>query len=206
MRAFGTDKQPQEYALRALIQFYNKRNYAAHLAPLPSPEPSSAHKRSNSASAMILDDPALLPHPPPHLRSSTSSETDVFPPRSTLPYNPDGMLEFWLHEYEDVLGEVFGEGVSYDEEGSGAPGPAEKDDPAWNRLGEIMKAKGGPTEDDSISDSESVVSIGVLGDGARLQDLAIGMNEEGLRLQRRQSGNENTWEVSLPYCNKEKRG
>lgn len=101
------------------------------------------------------------------------------------------MIEFWLHEYEDVLGEVFGDA---DDEEGGAPGPAEKDDVAWNRLGEIMRAKGGEDED-GISDSESVVSVGQLEEGARLEEPGLG--EEGVlaRQQRRQSGDENTWEV-----------
>ncbi len=173
-----------------MIKFYNIRHYSAHFVSLPSAEP--AHKRSNSTSAVILEDPALHPHPPPHVPkgSCSSSDTDVFPPRATLPYNPDGMIEFWLHEYEDVLGEVFGDA---DDEDGGAPGLAEKDDVAWNRLGEIMRSKGGKDED-VISDSESVVTVEQLDEGARLDEPGLG--EEGVeRLQRRQSGDENTWEV-----------
>ena len=154
----------------------------------------------------MIEDPAL--HPPPHAHShsqsgSTSSgggggEHDVFPPRRTdvaMPYNPDGMIEFWLHEYEDVLLEVFGDGHSEDEWDSlGGPGMSgegledglrglsgvggwkgrsvpgvKKDDVAWTRLGEIMRAKGeGMGDDDGISDSESVVTVGELSEEARL--------------------------------------
>ncbi|WWC70433.1 uncharacterized protein I206_104384 [Kwoniella pini CBS 10737] len=215
----GTDQEteledalPQEYALRSLVQFYNKRHYSAHLAPLPSPEPS--HKRSNSTSAVTLEDPALhhahahsqVPHGASagsHPRTSSLGESDVFPPLKShavgadLPYNPDGMIEFWLHEYEDILGEVFGgdivesttevwdefgltsnnlqaksAGQQNDQDDSVIIGPhaADKDDRAWNRLTEIMRtsATGGNRTDEEISDSESVVTVGELGEDARL--------------------------------------
>ena len=198
--------QPQEYALRSLIVFYNRQNYSVHLLP------GGGHKRSNSTSAMTLEDPAL--NPPPgqqngHIHRSTSSssnsERDVFPPRKTLGgdgdvrYNPDEMIEFWLHEYEDVLMEVFGDGETADhnlfdrfsgmakqphgdtEEHSprptgyrelavgGAPGAAERDDPAWTRLDQIMRSRtGSGGDDDVISDSESIATVGDLGDDAQL--------------------------------------
>ncbi|WVQ99208.1 hypothetical protein IAU59_006340 [Kwoniella sp. CBS 9459] len=209
------DALPQEYALRSLVQFYNKRYYSIHLAALPSPEP--AHKRSNSTSAVTLEDPALahgqtgshIGHQTGgHPRTASLGESDVFPPRkstvagASLPYNPDGMIEFWLHEYEDVLGEVFGEageggnevwedfglsgagaGIAHlhiDQhdggvgEVPGAIGAADRDDRAWNRLSEIMR--GGDGGADDISDSESVVSVGELGEEARLD--ASGFDEE----------------------------
>ena len=103
------------------------------------------------------------------------------------------MIDFWLHEYEEVLGEVFGHA---DDEDGGAPGPAEKDDAVWNRMGEIMRAKGGQ-EDDGMSDSESVVTVGQLGDEARLDGGGLGDEAMLARQQRRQSGNENTWEVGF---------
>ncbi|WVR07239.1 hypothetical protein IAU60_004280 [Kwoniella sp. DSM 27419] len=269
----GTDQEtelddalPQEYALRGLIQFYNKRYYPAHLANMPSPEP--AHKRSYSTSAVTLEDPALhFPPPgshsynpqptPAHPRTSSTGESDVFPPRKSaspagaLPYNPDGMIEFWLHEYEDVLGEVFGEGeqptgheawaefglggqglVSRDGHGSdgvgmghevgsaglSGTGAADRDDKAWNRLSEMMRGD----NDDDISDSESVVSVGELGSDARLDGAGFGLSAgddgaeqereqgdaieegEGIRpapvgRNRRKSGaGENTWEHMSP--------
>jgi hypothetical protein len=178
----------------------------------------------------MLEDPALHNHS----RPPTSSDSDVFPPRSStssssgldLPYNPDGMIEYWLHEYEAVLGEVFGE-VEDDHVGITRVGMANRDDPAWNRLDAIMRHGRRPEDmDDDISDSESVVSVGELGQDARLgigitpsepsdsdleseseseseRDLPMGM-EEGprdrdlARQQRRQSGNENTWEHMSP--------
>ena len=182
--------QPQELALRSLIQFYNKHHYSSYLAP-PTGSEGSYHRRSNSVSGFMSEEP------PTHL-STQSSEHDVFPPRKTdpgMPYNPDGMIEFWLHEYEDVLLEVFGDGDvalpvtpghgdEMDDLGLGR-GAAERDGPAWRMLGEMMRARGG-VEDDTISDSESVVSVGELGEEARLDPQTLQSDHPG----------ENTWEVS----------
>lgn len=199
-------RQPQEHAIRALIQFYNKRYYAPHLAALASPEP--IHKRSDSTAAVTLDElqpmrPLLQQHRP------SLVDADVFPPRRTdagQAYNPDEMIEFWLHEYEDVLTEVFGDGGPEDpwDDGEedfglviaprafqrGAPGPAETGDRAWSALEEIMG------DADSISDSESIVSVGDLGDDARLDEADNVVEGVFAAQQRRRStGNENTWEV-----------
>ncbi|WVF71683.1 hypothetical protein IAT40_006491 [Kwoniella sp. CBS 6097] len=223
------DALPQEYALRSLVQFYNKRHYSAHLAALPSPEP--AHKRSNSTSAVTLEDPALTHGQAGshaghisggHPRTASVGESDVFPPRkstvagASLPYNPDGMIEFWLHEYEDVLGEVFGEaeeganevwedfglsgvgaGVAHlyghdghhdggVQDGPSGIGAADRDDRAWNRLSEIMR--GGGDAADDISDSESVVSVGELGEEARLD--SSGFEENNGQLNEEDEGDE----------------
>lgn len=194
--------QPQEYALRALVQFYNKRTYPGTIPTVISPEPQ--HRRTESTSAVMLEDPALHNHN----RHTSSADSDVFPPRSStdLPYNPDLMIEFWLHEYEDIMNEVFGE-TEEDGIGIARVGMAERDDPAWNRLDEIMRnGTGRGMEDDEISDSESVVSVGELGAEARVgvgidSDLTLdeGRHERELaRQQRRQSGNENTWEHMSP--------
>jgi len=170
----------------------------------------------------MLEDPALHNHN----RPPNSSDSDVFPPRSSsspsvdLPYNPDEMIEFWIHEYDDVLGEVFGE-VEDDHVGITRVGMANRDDPAWNRLDAIMRRGRPEVDDDDISDSESVASVGELGQEARLgmgitpsegsasdsgldSDLESESSEEGprdrdlARQQRRQSGNENTWEHMSP--------
>jgi len=150
-----------------------------------------------------LDDPVT------HHRVVSTSEHDVFPPRRTgvdqMPYNPDGMIEFWLHEYEDVLSEVFGDPdvhVPYTEthaeddevaddggEDRMTSGHMALDDiAAWRRLGEIMR---GGREEEEISDSESVASIGELGDEARMDGGAEIDTREGHQ-------GENTWEVSHP--------
>jgi hypothetical protein len=117
------------------------------------------------------------------------------------------MIEYWLHEYEAVLGEVFGE-VEDDHVGITRVGMANRDDPAWNRLDAIMRHGRRPEDmDDDISDSESVVSVGELGQDARLgigitpsepSDSDGPRDRDLARQQRRQSGNENTWEHMSP--------
>ena len=121
-------------------------------------------------------------------------------------YNPDEMIEFWLHEYEDVLKEVFGDGETsdhslwngfggmtkhpHDDDAEihsprpggyrdlamdGAPGAAERDDPAWTHLDEIMQTRNGSADDGGvISDSESIVTVGELGEEAQM----LGKSEE----------------------------
>lgn len=197
--------KPQEVALRTLIAVYNKRHYAAHMAPATEDSP---HRRTDSSSAVFFDDPAVSGNRRRSRMDSLSSPLDDVN-RPDLPYNPDGMIEFWLHEYEDVLREVFGDGTREDwDDGDddddelvrapGAPGPAERDDAAWIRLGELMRARGAP-DDDAISESESVVSVGELGDEARLDAQAEGreMFSAMEQRRRRRSQGENTWEVSL---------
>ncbi|CAK9786148.1 N1221-domain-containing protein [Cutaneotrichosporon oleaginosum] len=202
--------KPQELALRSLIAFYNKRHYAAHLIP-PGSALEPAHRRTDSTSGVMFEDHNLLAsRRRSRLDSLSSSEHDLFPPNRTstdMSYNPDGMIEFWMHEYEDVMREVFGEGTSeddWDEYGKvrpdvspGAPGPAARDDAAWIRLGELMRRG----DDDAISDSESVVSVGELGEDARLEaeeegrSMFAAMQE---RKTRRPSEDENTWENMSP--------
>lgn len=78
------------------------------------------------------------------------------------------------------------------------PKAAERDDRAWNALGEIMGEDG--REDDAISDSESVVSVGELGEEAHMDD-GQREAEEARRRERRRSENESTWAVSFSiYC------
>lgn len=209
----------------------------------------------------MLEDPALQNHN----RQTSSSDSDVFPPRSTasgtgggsndLPYNPDGMIDFWTHEYEAILNEVFGESEEHAVRmgmgmgmgmGIARVGLTDRDDPAWNRLDEIMRSGRvgmGGVDDDAISDSESVISVGELGQEARLgvgftpsiagsdagsdtesesnsdintDPISTSSSSSSLkpspldlrneerhqrdlaRQQRRQSGNENTWEHMSP--------
>lgn len=197
---------PQEHALRSLIAFYNKKNYAAHMAPSM---PDEQYRRMETGG--FLDHAPLSPNRRrSRLDSLSGTSEDIFDATRdpSMPYNPDGMIEFWMHEYEDVLRDVFGDGTRDEWADTGspaspaAPGPAEgRNDAAWIRLGELMRARGAP-EDDTISDSESVVSVGELGDEARLEAEAEGrtmfaaMQE---RKRRTSQGDENTWEVS-PHC------
>ncbi|KAE8215069.1 hypothetical protein CF327_g1610 [Tilletia walkeri] len=94
-------------------------------------------------------------------------ESDVFPPLrkssessvGSMRYIPDDVVEGYLDNYEDVLGEVFGHanmGGSSDDDEHG-PGwtsgkwglTQEGSEAAWARLGEIL----GTTNDDATSDS-----------------------------------------------------
>lgn len=199
---------PQEHALRSLISFYNKQNYAAHMAPSM---PDESYRRMESGG--FLDHAPLSPNRRRSRLDSLASTEELFDARGDphLPYNPDGMIEFWMHEYEDILRDVFGDGTRDEWADTGspaspaAPGPAEgRNDAAWIRLGELMRARGAP-EDDTISDSESVVSVGELGDDARLEAEAEGrtmfaaMQE---RKRRTSQGDENTWEVSCMHDEK----
>nr|ODN97858.1 hypothetical protein L204_03283 [Cryptococcus depauperatus CBS 7855] len=164
-------------------------------------------------------------------------------------YHPDEMIKYWLQEYEDVLRDVFGKESGYevlDEFGlSGnfaglmimgpsdphvaASGVEDQDssisdleDRAWDTLSSIMN-KG---DEEEISDSESVVTVGELGDEARLgggpgfgerrsldEDVLNGNGEDyggikkvkeeksrvGMGKGRRKSGaGENTWEHISP--------
>ncbi|OXB40175.1 hypothetical protein J007_00005 [Cryptococcus neoformans] len=247
------DAVPQDTALRTLVQFYNLRHY---IPPAPL-SPGVSHRRTSSFNPLYEDPVLQTQHPQFGHRarsdstSGTSSESDVFPPRkssssnpASLPYNPDEMIEFWLHEYEDVLVEVFGveggnevldefglsnemAGLSFtnkspsgagDGEDIQTPGPGNTDSRAWNRLSEIMRRG----DEEEISDSESVVSVGELGSAARLggQDVDAVNGEEGIpedvegleesvpegeksrvgmgKGRRRSGAGENTWEHISP--------
>lgn len=197
--------KPQELALRTLIALYNKRHYAAHMAPAALAE--DTHRRTDSSSAVVFDEAAVAGHRRRSRLDSISSSSEDYN-RPDMPYNPDGMIEFWMHEYEDVLREVFGDGTREDWDDDddddelvrapGAPGPAERDDAAWIRLGELMRARGAP-DDDVISDSESVVSVGELGEDARLEAEAEGRDMfSAMERRRRTSQGENTWEHMSP--------
>ncbi|KAK0556361.1 Factor arrest protein 11 [Tilletia horrida] len=94
-------------------------------------------------------------------------ESDIFPPlrrssestAGTLRYIPDDVVEGYLDNYEDVLGEVFGHGNMGGATGDDEYGPGwtsgkwgltqEGSETAWARLGEIL----GTSEEDAASES-----------------------------------------------------
>jgi len=94
-------------------------------------------------------------------------ESDIFPPlrkssessAGTLRYIPDDVVEGYLDNYEDILGEVFGHanmGGSPDDDEYGLGWTSGKwgltqegSEAAWARLGEIL----GTSEEDATSDS-----------------------------------------------------
>jgi hypothetical protein len=194
--------------LRSLITFYNSKTYTFSQAPAFE----GGHRRSISNAGVSLDESSSAFSS--HSRIS-QTDADIFPPNRTapagshFPYSPDSIIDYWMHEYDDVLGEVFGDAASAEEDSwehfgedghlVRQPGPAQRGGPTWNKLNEILRANGAP-EDDAISDSESIVSIGELGSDARFIEETP--EEERAReaislRERRRSGNENTWEVSV---------
>ncbi|CAD6919859.1 unnamed protein product [Tilletia controversa] len=120
-------------------------------------------------------------------------ESDIFPPlrkssessAGTMRYIPDDVVEGYLDNYEDVLGEVFGHsnmGGSSDDDEYGAGWTSGKwgltqegSEAAWARLGEIL----GTNDDDATTDSA-----------------ASGTDEEG---SKGEGGDDNrTWENLSP--------
>jgi hypothetical protein len=210
--------QAAENALRTLIKFYHNKHYATSQS---GPE---YHRRSDS-----LTSGGSVDHGPgQHVASSNGSgsihrtDSDIFPPNRTMPrretdddYNIETIMGAWLYEYEDLIAEVLGidraeEHVQQGLDLLSSPGGRRAsltnafrtNDTPWSRLNEIMKSRG-MADDDAISDSESVVSIGELGADARFStyDMEQEMTDEpedsfAARQRRKSTGNENTWEVS----------
>lgn len=110
-------------------------------------------------------------------------EADVFPPPRSQAPDPSIFLPYTTEdlafedEYEDYLSDL---GWSDDQ----APSLPSTSTSAWHRLPEFVSHM-----TDNISDSESVVSIGDLGDDARL---------EGREDRDIPDENLNNWEVSPP--------
>uniref|UniRef100_A0A8H7XWJ5 N1221-domain-containing protein n=1 Tax=Psilocybe cubensis TaxID=181762 RepID=A0A8H7XWJ5_PSICU len=157
------DAQAQEQALRHLVKFYNTKRYGpAAMAGQQSP----IHRRTGSMSQMegLHADPALSSLIRP-LGTPNVVDSDVFPPvRSRapdqslfLPFIPEDIA--FEEEYEEYLSDLgWSEEQTAASMESGSGGTS-----AWHRLPNFVTEFG-----DGISDSESVVSIGDLGDESRL--------------------------------------
>lgn len=120
-------------------------------------------------------------------------ESEILPPlrrgaettAGTRRYIPDDLLDGYLDDYEDILGEVFGEGDQsilgntgsslggQDEDGQWHGLSNEGSQAAWARLNEILG------DNESIPDSESVHSLNSYGEGAEIGQQ--GMEREGLK-------------------------
>ncbi|KIO13038.1 hypothetical protein M404DRAFT_13101 [Pisolithus tinctorius Marx 270] len=158
-----SDAQAQEYALRHLVKFYNSRRYGAQAA-----QHAQAHKRSVSMTHNMdgLPPGLELSNIIRPLGTPNIVEADVFPPPRSqapdpsifLPYTTEDLA--FEEEYEEYLSDL---GWS-DEQMSGTVPPSTSSTSAWSRLPEFVS-----TMTDNISDSESVVSIGDLGDDTRLE-------------------------------------
>jgi hypothetical protein len=141
------------------------------------------HRRSGSIS-QHLD--GL--HPGPELSSlirpmgtPNHVDADVFPPVRSQAPEPSIFLPYmtedisWEDEYEEYM-----KGLGYESDHGDGYGQLIGGDAVWERLG-------GTDLGDGISDSESIVSIGDLGDDARLD----GTREENGLVNE----NLNNWEV-----------
>ncbi|KIJ70335.1 hypothetical protein HYDPIDRAFT_105043 [Hydnomerulius pinastri MD-312] len=159
-----SDAQAQEQALRHLVKFYNSKRYGAQAAN----QHGQAHRRSVSISHNLEGlPPGLELGNVRPLGTPNVVEADVFPPPRSqapdpsifLPYTTEDLA--FEEEYEEYLSDL---GWS-DEQTSGPLFPAPTaSNSAWTRLPEFVT-----NMTDNLSDSESVVSIGDLGDDARLE-------------------------------------
>ncbi|KAF7313579.1 hypothetical protein HMN09_00514200 [Mycena chlorophos] len=157
----ATDAQAQEHALRHLVKFYNTRRYGATAA---LNQHGQMHRRSGSMSHHIesLYPGAEIGMIRP-LGTPNMVEADVFPPPRSQAPDPSIFLPYitediaFEEEYEEFLSESLGSDSEQSGDGSFAGTSA------WHRLPSYAAEIG-----DGISDSESIASIGELGDDARL--------------------------------------
>ncbi|KAF8270983.1 N1221-domain-containing protein [Lactarius quietus] len=154
--------QMQEQALRQLVKFYNTKRYGQQAAHVHN----QTHKRSVSLSHHLEG-----LHPGPELSgllrpvgTPNVVEADVFPPLRAhapdtnifLPYITEDIA--FEEEYEEYLS-----GLGWTTDGpSHAHGAEGGGTSAWHRLPDLASEIA-----DGISDSESIVSIGELGDESR---------------------------------------
>ncbi|OJA15285.1 hypothetical protein AZE42_00929 [Rhizopogon vesiculosus] len=181
-----SDAQAQEQALRHLVKYYNNKRYG----PQITSQQSQAHRRSVSISHNMEGLPPGLdlgnmirPIGTPNV-----VEADVFPPPRSqapdpsifLPYTTEDLA--FEEEYEEYLSDL-----GWSDEQSGGPlfGPTMSGGNAWQRLPELVTSIA-----DNISDSESVVSIGDLGDDSRLD---VGRDDRDIPDE-----NLNNWEHMSP--------
>ncbi|KIY73791.1 N1221-domain-containing protein [Cylindrobasidium torrendii FP15055 ss-10] len=174
----ATEASAQETALRHLVKFYNTRRYGAAHANIS--QQALQHRRTGSMS-QSLD--GLHPGPELSMIRPTNTpnlqDADVFPPARSSAPNPSIFLPYTTEdinfeaEYEEYISDL---GWDFANEGS------EGSTSMWSRF---------PTEfqhmADNISDSESVVSIGDLGDDLGTSDGETVLDE-----------NRNDWEHLSP--------
>ncbi|TFK92199.1 N1221-domain-containing protein [Polyporus arcularius HHB13444] len=149
------DAQAQEQALRHLVKFYNSKRYGVQTTPQ-----STAHRRAASMSHSL---DGL--HPGPELsgmlrpvQTPNTVDADVFPPLRAQTTEPSIFLPYVT---EDIaFEEEYEEYLRWSDSHSNASSQASS---AWARLPELVHDIA-----DSISDSESIVSMGELNDDTRL--------------------------------------
>ncbi|KAG6838009.1 hypothetical protein H0H93_008403 [Arthromyces matolae] len=159
----ASDAQAQEIALRHLVKFYNTKRYGPTAA---SGQHGPLHRKSGSISHHIDGLPAGpeisgLVRP---LGTPNTVDSDVFPPARAHAPDPSIFLPYitediaFEEEYEEYLSDM---GWTDPESAEGAL--FNGGNSAWHRLPAFASEIA-----DNISDSESIVSIGDLGDDARL--------------------------------------
>jgi hypothetical protein len=162
------DAQAQEQALRHLIKFYNNKRYGPQITQ--AQQHGSMHKRSGSISHHIEG-----LHPGPELSNFIRPmgtpnivDADVFPPSRSHAPDPSIFLPYitediaFEEEYEEYLSDLGWSDQQMPVGSEGLPSTGGSAS-AWSRLPEYADEIG-----DGISDSESIVSIGDLGDESRL--------------------------------------
>ncbi|KAG5646464.1 hypothetical protein DXG03_003514 [Asterophora parasitica] len=158
----ATDAQAQEQALRQLVKFYNNKRYGPTAS---STQHGHLHRRSGSMSHHLEG-----LHPGPELSNLIRPlgtpnivDSDVFPPARSQAPDPSIFLPYitediaFEEEYEEYLSDL-GWSDEQTADGSLFAGGS-----AWHRLPSFATDMA-----DGISDSESIVSIGDLGDESRL--------------------------------------
>ncbi|KJA24554.1 hypothetical protein HYPSUDRAFT_136073 [Hypholoma sublateritium FD-334 SS-4] len=177
------EAQAQEQALRHLVKFYNTKRYG----PAANPnQQSPIHRRSGSMSQMdgLHSDPALSSLIRP-IGTPNVVDSDVFPPARSrapdhslfLPFIPEDIA--FEEEYEEYLSDLGWADDQISADNSMFTGGTS----AWHRLPNFVSEM---TE--SISDSESVVTIEDLGDEGHLDPGHIKVVDE----------NVNNWEHMSP--------
>lgn len=153
---------PQEQALRALIQFYN-----AYKPPGGKESDRRLNQLEEVEEAYAAEGPPARRTSAERLAAESFFGSDLLPPvrrnaeptAGSLRYIPDDVVDGYLDNYEDVLGEVFG-AHPLDETGSWSNAATEwgltpqATEQAWARLGEILG------DDPPFSETESVSSAG----------------------------------------------
>ncbi|KAH7930029.1 N1221-domain-containing protein [Leucogyrophana mollusca] len=179
-----SDAQAQEQALRHLVKFYNNRRYGAQATN----QHTQAHRRSVSLSHNMdgLPPGLELGNLIRPLGTPNVVEADVFPPSRSQAPDPSIFLPYttediaFEEEYEEYLSDL-----GWSDEQTHGPlfgGPSNS---AWHRLPDFVSSI-----TDNISDSESVVSIGDLGDDSRLD---VGRDDRNIPDE-----NLNNWEHMSP--------
>lgn len=161
----ASDAQAQEQALRHLVKFYNNKRYGTTAAQVQHP---GGHRRTGSVSQHIE---GLLPGPElPMVRplgTPNIVEADVFPPVRAQVQDPNAHFLPYIaedlafeEEYEEYLNDL---GIGDAHTAMTAADGSQQSLSAWHRLPAYASQVA-----DGISDSESVVSIGELGEDASL--------------------------------------